>query len=405
MPYQPLFGDATLAVHAGRGPVLDDPGTRAQPHPSSPEDYPDAAAVAALEERVAALEGGIGALATESAAAALQLAIATLTDGGGHIVATRSIGKDSRVLLEQSLARVGIETSWVDGNDLQAWQRAIRPETRLLFGASLAADDLAVLDIPRISDLAHAHRLPLLVDATLATPVLQKPLDLGADLVMHDASTYLGGHAVAAGGLLVDGGRFDWLASGRFAGLTQATAELGGKSYADESPIAAFFLRARRQGPGVVGAWLAPARASQLLRGLETLPLRMAAQVANAAMTARQLEAHPAVARAVYPGLQSHPQHALATRLLPAGAGAGVRLELRGGRAAGKAFAGALRLFSRDAARGDVRSHVAIVDRAPDETAPRAGARIRLSLGIESQADIAADLDRALAKVAQMLAA
>ncbi|HUP28847.1 MAG TPA: aminotransferase class V-fold PLP-dependent enzyme, partial [Usitatibacter sp.] len=231
--------------------------------------------VAVLEERVAALEGGAGAIATASGQAALHLAIATLMGAGGHVVASASLYGGSHNLLTYTLPRFGITATFVPARDLEAWRAAIRPDTRLLFGETVGNPSVDVLDVPAVAAIAHEHGLPLLVDATVTTPVLGRPLDLGADLVMHSATKFLSGHGVVIGGVLVDGGRFDWVASGKFPTLTEPYEGFHGMVFAEESTASAFLLRARREGLRDFGACMAPMTAFQVLQGIETLPLRM----------------------------------------------------------------------------------------------------------------------------------
>ncbi|MBD5800808.1 Methionine gamma-lyase [Azoarcus sp. Aa7] len=419
------FGPETLALHAGQSP---DPafGARAAPiYFTTSYVFPDtdhAAALfnlerpghvytrisnptnAMLEERIAALEGGVGAIAVASGQAALHLAITTLMGAGGHIVASHALYGGSHNLLAYTLPRFGITTTFVDPHDPDAWRTAVRPETRLFFGESLGNPGLDVLDIPAVADIAHAHRVPLLVDATLVTPCLQRPLALGADLVLHSATKFLGGHGVAVGGLLVDGGRFDWEASGLFPTLTEPYDGFHGMDFAEESPIAAFLLRARREGLRDFGACLSPMNAFQILQGMETLPLRMRAHVANARKVAEHLAAHPLVAQVAWPGLANHRDHTLAARLLPDGAGSVLSFELKGGRAAGRAFIEGLRVFSHLANVGDAKSlviHPASTTHfrmsAQDLAAAGIGeGTVRLSVGLESVDDLIEDLNRGL---------
>lgn len=426
------FGRETLALHAGQSPDATH-GSRATPiHFTTSYVFPDADQAAALfnlerpghvytrisnptnavlEERIAALEGGVGAIALASGQAALHLAITTLMGCGGHVVASRSLYGGSHNLLGYTLPRFGIHTTFVDPCDPAAWQAAIRPETRLLFGESLGNPGLDVLDIPAVASIAHAARLPLMIDATLVSPALQRPLELGADLVMHSATKFIGGHGVAVGGVLVDGGRFDWEASGLFPTLTEPYEGFHGMDFAEESPVAAFLLRARREGLRDFGACLSPMNAFQILQGLETLPLRMRAHVDNARRVAEHLAAHPLVTTVAYPGLPNHPDHALAQRLLPDGCGAVLSFELQGGREAGKRFIDALRLFSHLANVGDAKSlviHPASTTHfrmtAADLAASGIGeGTVRLSVGLESITDLIADLDRGLAAVAKLL--
>jgi len=360
--------------------------------------------VAVFEERMAALEKGVGAIATASGQAALHLAIATLMGAGGHIVASRALYGGSHNLLAYTLARFGIETSFVDPRDLTAWRGALRPNTRLLFGETLGNPGLDVLDIPAVSSIAHGHGVPLLVDSTFTTPWLMTPFDHGADLVYHSATKFLGGHGVAIGGVLVDGGTFDWHASGKFSTLTEPYAGFHGMNFAEESTVAPFLLRARREGLRDFGACMAAHTAFLLLQGIETLPLRMARHVDNAREVVKFLSTHPAVGSVAYPELESHPDRALAQRLLPRGCGAVFSFNLKGTRAAGRAFVEALRVFSHLANVGDAKSlviHPASTThfRVPDDELVAAGitqGTIRLSVGLEDPADLLEDLAQAL---------
>jgi O-acetylhomoserine (thiol)-lyase len=238
--------------------------------------------VAVLEERISALEGGVGAVATASGQAALHLAIATLMGAGGHIVASRNIYGGSHNLFSHTLPRFGITTTFVDPRDHQGLAAAIRPETRLVFGEVLGNPGLEVLDLPAVAAIAHDHGLPLMIDATFATPYLCRPLDWGADIVMHSLTKFIGGHGVAIGGIVVDGGRFDWEASGKFPTLTEPYAGYHGLDFAEEFGPLAFISRARAEGLRDFGASLSPGNAFQLLQGVETLPVRMARHVENA---------------------------------------------------------------------------------------------------------------------------
>jgi O-acetylhomoserine (thiol)-lyase len=422
-------GFDTLALHAGATP---DPGTgaRATPlhlsasfvfesseHAASLFNMERAGHVysrssnpttAVFEERMAALDGGIGAIATASGQAALHLAICTLMGAGGHIVASTALYGGSHNLLHYTLRRFGIETSFVNPRDLDAWRAAIRPETRLLFGESLGNPGLDVLDIPAVSAIAHEAGLPLLVDATFATPYLQRPAELGADLVYHSATKFLCGHGTVVGGVLVDAGSFDWDAaharSGRFATMCEPYDGFHGMVFSEESTVGAFLLRARREGLRDFGACMSPHTAWLMLQGLETLPLRMARHVANAQAVAEFLAAHDLVDKVAYPGLASHPDHALARQLLPRGAGAVFSFDLKGSREQGRAFIEALKIFSHLANVGDAKSlviHPASTThfRMDDAALRSAGigpGTIRLSIGLEDPADLIDDLKRAL---------
>jgi O-acetylhomoserine (thiol)-lyase len=368
---------------------------------------------AVLEERMAALEGGVGSIAVASGQAALHLVISTLMGAGGHIVASRSLYGGSHNLLEYTLPRFGVTTTFVDPRDLAAWRAAIRPETRLLFGETLGNPGLDVLDIPQVSAIAHENGLPLLVDSTFTTPYLLRPFDLGADLVFHSATKFLGGHGVVIGGIVVDSGKFDWAASGKFPTLSEAYAGFHGMNFAEESTVAAFLLRARREGLRDFGACLSPMSAFQILQGLETLPLRMARHIDNTrkvvAHLASRTGAEDQVEHVVHPDLPDHPDHALAQQLLPRGSSSVFTFNLRGGRAAGRKFIEALRVFSHLANVGDAKSlviHPASTThfRMSDEALVAAGIHpgtIRLSIGLEDPQDLIDDINRGLAAVAK----
>ncbi len=364
--------------------------------------------VAVLEERIAALEAAVGAVATASGQAALHLGVATIAGAGSHIVASRSLYGGSHNLLHFTLRRFGIETTFVDPRDLDAWRAALRPNTRMLFGETLGNPGLDVLDIPAVADIAHAHGVPLMVDSTFTTPWLMRPAEFGADLIQHSATKFLCGHGTVVGGLLVDTGRFDWVASGKFPELTEPYDGFHGMVFAEESTVAPFLLRARREGLRDFGACMSPMNAFQILQGIETLPLRMARHVASARRIAEHLEAHPMVARVAHPGLSSHPDHALAQRLLPRGCGAVFSFDLKGDRSAGQRFVSALRLFSHLANVGDARSlviHPAStthfrVDTPALEAAGIREGTLRLSIGLEDPDDLIDDLNAAF-KAAQ----
>src|SRR5438552_5986612 len=307
-----------------------------------------------------------------------------------------------------TLARFGIETTFVKPRDIDAWRAAIRPNTRLLFGETLGNPGLDVLDIPTVAAIAHEHGLPLLVDSTFTTPWLMKPFDHGADLVYHSATKFLSGHGTVIGGVLVDSGRFDWDASGRFPELTAPYEGFHGMVFSEESTVGAFLLRARREGLRDFGACMSPHTAWLILQGIETLPLRMARHVANTRKIVEFLSKQPLVASIGYPELDSHPHHALAKTLLPRGCGSVFSFDLRGSRAQGQAFIEALRIFSHLANVGDCRSlviHPAStthfrMDDAPLAQAGITAGTIRLSIGLEEADDLIDDLKRAL-KVAE----
>ena len=360
---------------------------------------------AVLEERISALEGGVGAIATASGQAAMHLGVATLAGAGDHIVASRSLYGGTHNLLEYTLPRFGIETTFVDPRSPDAFANAIRDNTKLLFGEILGNPGLEVLDVPRIAAIAHDARLPLAVDATFATPWLCKPLDFGADIVIHSATKFLSGHGIVIGGLLVDGGTFDWESTGtRFPSLTEPYDGFHGLVFAEEFGPQAFVTRARKEGMRDFGACMAPTTAFHILQGLETLPLRMAKHVENTRQIVAFLDQHDAVASVSYPELEHHPDHELAARLLPRGSGAVFGFELKGGRDAGRVFIEGLALFSHLANVGDAKSlviHPASTThhRMDAEALAAAGigeGLVRLSIGLEDPRDLIDDLGRAL---------
>ena len=421
-------GFDTLALHAGAAP---DPatGARAVPihlttsfvfessdHAQSLFNLERAGHVysrisnptnAVLEERIAALEGGSGAIAVASGQAALHLAISTLAGAGSHIVASSALYGGSHNLLHYTLKRFGVATTFVKPGDIDGWRRAIRPETRLLFGETLGNPGLDVLDIPTVSAIAHDAGLPLLVDSTFTTPWLMKPMELGADLVYHSATKFLSGHGTVIGGIVVDGGSFDWdgpKAAGRFAELTEPYDGFHNMVFTEESTIGAFLLRARREGLRDFGACMSPHTAWLILQGIETLPLRMQQHMRNTEKVVEFLAAQPFVARVGHPMLASHGSHALAQKLLPRGAGSVFSFDLKGNREQGKKFIETLKIFSHLANVGDCRSlviHPASTThfRMDDAALARAGigpGTIRLSIGLEDADDLIDDLKRAL---------
>jgi len=363
---------------------------------------------AVLEERLAALEGGSGAIATASGQAALHLAICTIAGAGSHIVASSALYGGSHNLLHYTLARFGIGTTFVRPGDVDGWRAAIRPNTKLLFGETLGNPGLDVLDIPAVAAVAHEAGLPLLVDSTFTTPWLMKPFEHGADLLFHSATKFLSGHGTVVGGVLVDSGLFDWERShattGRFPELTEPYEGFHGMVFSEESTVGAFLLRARREGLRDFGACMSPHTAWLILQGIETLPLRMARHVENTRKIVAFLASHKAVARVGYPELEGHPSHALAKRLLPRGCGSVFSFDLKGSREQGKAFIEALKIFSHLANVGDCRSlviHPASTThfRMDDAALAAAGitpGTIRLSIGLEDADDLIDDLKRAL---------
>ena len=359
---------------------------------------------AVLEERIAALENGVGGIATASGQAAMHLAIATIVSSGDHIVASRSIYGGTHNLLAYTLPRFGIETTFVDPRDPNAFKKAIRDNTRLIFGEILGNPGLEVLNIPGIAEVAHAASLPLLVDATFATPYLCKPIDFGADLVMHSATKFLSGHGVVIGGLLVDGGTFDWEASGKFPTLSEPYDGFHNLNFSEEFGPAAFITRARKEGLRDFGACMSPTTAFQILQGIETLPLRMQRHVENTHGVIEFLAEQEEVEWLNHPVLESHPDHQLAKSLLPKGCGAVFSFGIKGGRDAGIKFIESLDVFSHLANVGDAKSlviHPASTThhRMDADALEKAGISeglIRLSIGLEDITDLTADLKRGL---------
>jgi O-acetylhomoserine (thiol)-lyase len=422
-PKPPAF--ETLSLHAGQHP---DPltGSRAVPvYQTTSYVFQDAAHAAALfnleraghiytrisnpttavlEERLAALEHGVGAVATASGMAALHLAIATLLGAGEHIVASASLYGGTVNLLAHTLPRFGITTTFVKPRDIDGFRAAIRPNTRLLIAETIGNPGLEVLDIPLAAGLAHEAGLPLLIDNTFATPYLCRPIELGADIVMNSLTKWIGGHGIAIGGGLVDGGRFDWDASGKFPTLTEPYAGYHGLNFSEQFGPAAFIMRARAEGLRDFGACLSPANAFHLLQGMETLALRMQRHVENTAAVLDFLVTHEAVSWVLHPTLESHPDYKLAQRLLPNGAGSIVSFGIKGGRPAGRKFIEALKLASHLANVGDAKTlviHPASTTHRQMDAEQLAAAGIgedmvRLSVGLEAAGDIAADLAQAL---------
>jgi O-acetylhomoserine (thiol)-lyase len=422
-------GFDTLALHAGAAP---DPttGARAVPihlttsfvfessdHAASLFNLERAGHVysrisnptnAVLEQRVSALEGGIGAITTASGQAALHLSVATLMGAGSHIVASTALYGGSQNLLHYTMRRFGIETTFVKPGDLDGWRAAIRANTKLLFGETVGNPGLDVLDIPAVSSIAHEAGVPLLVDSTLTSPWLIKPFDHGADLVYHSATKFLSGHGTVIGGVVVDGGSFDWEKSGKFTELTEAYEGFHNMVFSEESTVGAFLLRARREGLRDFGACMSPHTAWLILQGIETLPLRMARHMSNTEKVVAFLASHGFVSRVGHPMLETHSSYALAKKLLPRGAGSVFSFDLKGSREQGKAFVEALKVFSHLANVGDCRSlviHPASTThfRMTDEALLSAGitqGTIRLSIGLEDPDDLIEDLKRAL-KVAE----
>jgi O-acetylhomoserine (thiol)-lyase len=422
-PKPPAF--ETLSLHAGQHP---DPvtGARAVPIYQTTsyvfQDADHAAALfnlergghiytrisnpttAVLEERLAALEAGVGAVCTASGQAAMHLAIATLVSAGDHIVASASLYGGTINLLTHTLPRFGIATTFVKPRDLEGFRSAIRPDTRLVIAETIGNPGLEVLDIPQVAGIAHAAGVPLLIDNTFATPYLSRPVELGADLVMHSITKWIGGHGIAIGGVIVDGGRFDYAASGKFPTITEPYAGYHGIVFGEEYGPSAFIMRARTEGLRDFGACLSPTNAFHLLQGVETLGLRMQRHMENTSAVLDFLTKHNAVEWVWHPSLDSHPDHDLAKRLLPKGAGSIISCGVKGGREAGRKFIEALRLVSHLANVGDAKTlviHPASTTHqqmsADQLKAAGLGEElVRLSIGLEGAGDIIDDLSQAL---------
>jgi len=362
---------------------------------------------AAFEQRVAALEGGVGAVAFASGHAALAATVMAICNAGDEIVTSSSLYGGTYNLFATTLPKWGITARFVDSADPEDYHRAITPRTRLIFGEIIGNPRLDLFDVAGVAAVAHEHGIPLVVDNTFATPILCRPFDHGADLVIHSATKWLGGHGAAMGGVVVDSGNFDWN-SPRFPGFTEPDASYHGVRYAVDFGPAGFITKARAQMLRDLGACQSPFNSFLLLLGLDTLALRMRAISENAMAIARHLAAHPAVAWVRYPGLPDHPDHALAQRYLRGGFGGMLVFGLKGGLEAGARFIDSVRLFSHVANVGDARSlviHPASTTHSQLSPAQREAAGVgddlvRVSVGIEGVADLIADLDQALEKAA-----
>jgi len=363
---------------------------------------------AVVEERVAALEGGTAALLLASGQAASTFAVLNIAEAGDHIVSSSSIYGGTYNLFKYTLAKLGIETTFVENQDDAAeWARAVRPNTKLFFAETIGNPKINVLDISLVAGVAHEAGIPLIVDNTIATPYLIRPFEHGADIVIHSATKFLGGHGAVIGGVIVDGGSFEWSKNvARFPGLTEPDPSYHGVSYtgAVGDPIA-YIIKARVQLLRDLGAAIAPASAWQLIQGIETLSLRIERHVQNAQDIAEWLENHPDIASVNYAGLPTSPWYAAANKYAPKGVGAVLSFELKGGVDAGRALVDNLELFSHLANIGDVRSlviHPASTTHAqltPEQqlTAGVTPGLVRLSVGIENIADLKADLELGLA--------
>ena len=427
------FQPETLAIHAGQVPDAAT-GARALPIYQTTSfvfDSADHAAslfnlqtfgnvysrlsnptVAALEERVAALEGGRAAIASASGMAAEAMALMTLLQQGDHLVAAGALYGGSVTMLAVNLKRLGIETSFVDATDPNAFAAAIQPNTRAIFAESLGNPSLSLLDIQAIADVAHAHGIPLVVDNTVPSPYLCNPIAWGADIVVHSATKYIAGHGTTLGGVVVESGKFPW-DNGKFPGMTEPSPGYHGVKFYETFGDFGFTMRARMETLRVYGAALSPTSAWQILQGLETLPLRMERHCANAHRVARHLKDHPAISWVNYPGLEDHPQHALAQRQMRqvdgrVGTSGLLAFGIRGGYESAVKFIEGAQFMSHLANIGDTRTliiHPASTTHrqlAPDQQIA-AGVlpdMVRMSVGLEHVDDILWDIDQALHKAA-----
>lgn len=415
---------ATLAIHAGQEP---DPvtGARAVPIYQTTSyvfrDADHAARLFALEEeghiytritnpttdvfekRVAALEGGVGALATASGQAAITLAVANIANTGQEIVASTSLYGGTYNLFNYTLPKFGIKVHFVDSADPEDYRKVINENTRGLYVEILGNPKLDIPDLEALADIAHGAGIPLIVDNTLATPYLCRPIEFGADIVVHSATKFIGGHGTSIGGIIVDSGKFDWN-DGKFPGLVEPDPSYHGLSYVKTFGKAAYIVKARVQLLRDMGPALSPFNAFLFLQGLETLPLRMERHTQNTLQIARWLSEHPAVAWVSYPGLPSHPSYERGQKYLPRGTGAILTFGIKGGKEAGKRFINNLKLFSLLANVGDARSlviHPASTTHqqlSPEEQLASGVTEdlIRLSIGLEDVEDLIADLEQAL---------
>lgn len=356
-----------------------------------------------LEQRIANLEGGVGALAASSGHGAQTIAILTLCCAGDHIVSSSRLYGGTYNQFNYTFPRLGIEVTFVDPTQPESFVAAIRPNTKIIYGETLGNPDITVFPFEEVAAIAQAHDIPLFIDNTFATPYLCRPFEWGADIITHSTTKFLGGHGTTIGGVIVDGGKFDWR-SGRFPNFTDPDPSYNGLVYADLGPPA-FILKARVQILRDVGACQAPFNSWATLQGVETLSLRMDRHISNAQSVAEYLDDHPAVTWVSYPGLASHPSHKLAQKYLPKGPGAILGFGIKKGRDAGQEFINHLKLFSHLANVGDAKSlaiHPASTTHSQlnEEQLRLAGVTpdfIRLSVGIEDLQDILWDLDQALA--------
>ena len=360
-----------------------------------------------LERRIAALEGGVGALAVASGAAAITYSILNIARAGDHIVSAKTIYGGTYDLLQHTLVPYGITTTFVDPSDVSNFEKAIRPETKALFIETFGNPNGNVIDVDAVAAIAHAHKIPLIIDNTFATPFLFRPIEHGADIVVHSATKFIGGHGTTIGGVIIDSGKFDWKASGKFPQFTQPEASYHGIVFADACGPAAYIVRARATLLRDIGATLSPVSCFIFLQGLETLSLRVERHVSNALKVVEFLSKHPKVAKVNHPSLPSHPDHALYQRYFPNGGGSIFTFEIKGGQAEAFKFIDSLEIFSLLANVADVKSlviHPATTTHSQLTEAELTDqgiyqSTVRLSIGTEHVDDLIADLSQALDKI------
>ena len=387
------------SAHAAARFNLSDPGNIYSRLTNSTQDV--------LEKRIAALEGGVGALAVASGAAAITYSILNIARAGDHIVSSKYIYGGSYDLLQHTLVPYGITTTFVDPSDLSNFEKAIRPETKALFIESFGNPNCNLIDVAAVAKIAHAHGIPLIIDNTFATPFLLRPIEYGADVVVHSATKFIGGHGTTIGGVIVDSGKFDWKASGKFPQFTEPDYSYHGIVFADAVGPAAYITRARAILLRDTGATLSPVSAFIFLQGLETLSLRVERHVSNALKVVEFLSKHPKVERVNHPALPSHPDHALYERYFPNGGGSIFTFEIRGGQAEAFKFIDSLEIFSLLANVADVKSlviHPATTTHSQLTEAELTDqgiyqSTVRLSIGTEHVDDLIADLSQALDKI------
>ena len=360
-----------------------------------------------LEERIAALEGGVGGLAVASGAAAVTYAIENITRSGDHIVAAKTIYGGTYNLLAHTLPAYGVTTTFVDPSDLFNFERAIRENTKAIFIETLGNPNSNIIDMDAVAAIAHKYRIPLIVDNTFGTPYLIRPIEHGADIVVHSATKFIGGHGSSLGGVIVDSGKFDWVASGKFPQLTEPDASYHGVRFVDAAGAAAYIVRIRAVLLRDTGAAISPFNAFILLQGLETLSLRVERHVANALKVIDFLVNHPKVAAVNHPSLPGNPDHAIYQRYFPGGAGSIFTFEVKGGTEEAQKFIDSLQIFSLLANVADVKSlvihpatttHSQLNAQELEEQGIKLGT-VRLSIGTEHIEDIIDDLRQALEKI------